>query len=307
MPECPWHGGTSVPPLPGPASPVPATADTFAVALRTAITASGMGLTQLRQRLGQRGLRVSTATLSYWQSGRSEPGRRSSVAVVSHLEDILGVPPDSLRTHLARSSMDSTTAVCVPTPVLPARIEQLRARLAPTVTSQSEHHTARVDTSGTVVERTVRSVLMARVAGADRLVVMHRRASRRHPIPALEPVAHCHPGTVHQDPDTTWDAQELYFDRILQPGESIIVEYRECDRSDPTPSYHLEAAAVVPELVLEVRFEPDKLLTSCDSCHITREEPGSVTGRLTPDSSHAVRMIRHTAPPGIYGFRWPTS
>jgi hypothetical protein len=56
-----------------------------------AIQASGLTLESLRQRLGERGIRVSVATLSYWQAGRSRPERADSIEAVGVLEEILGL------------------------------------------------------------------------------------------------------------------------------------------------------------------------------------------------------------------------
>lgn len=41
-------------------------------------------------------MRVSPATLSYWQSGRSRPERRDSLIALRHLEGVLEVPQGSL-------------------------------------------------------------------------------------------------------------------------------------------------------------------------------------------------------------------
>ena len=48
----------------------------FADVLRAAIQARGLGLERIRERLLAHGVSVSMATLSYWQSGRSQPERR---------------------------------------------------------------------------------------------------------------------------------------------------------------------------------------------------------------------------------------
>jgi hypothetical protein len=68
----------------------------FAPALRAAIRARGLGLERIRYRLRGRGVSVSLATLSHWQSGRCRPERRESLRVLSHLEVVLEVPPGSL-------------------------------------------------------------------------------------------------------------------------------------------------------------------------------------------------------------------
>ena len=124
----------------------PATADSFAGALRRAIVDSGLGLERLQARLLARGVRLSTATLSYWQSGRSEPGRRSSLAALAHLEEVLKVPPGSLAAHLAkpvgsdqsgpvRGNLDDMLAHVSPLPEPLLRLEQ---RYRPMLTGTPE-------------------------------------------------------------------------------------------------------------------------------------------------------------------------
>ena len=72
----------------------------FAVALRRAIESRGLGLDQIRQLLASRGSDVSVATLSYWQTGRRSPGRRTSFVTLAHLEDVLGMTPGALAKHI---------------------------------------------------------------------------------------------------------------------------------------------------------------------------------------------------------------
>src|SRR5436305_13025652 len=55
--------------LPDLQPPVPAPTARFAEALRAAIQASGLSLNRIEHRLRERGQAVSSATLSYWQSG----------------------------------------------------------------------------------------------------------------------------------------------------------------------------------------------------------------------------------------------
>src|SRR2546430_14372472 len=68
----------------------------FSDALRAAIQASGLSLNRIQYRLRERGCGVSSATLSYWQSGRRRPTRHESVLVVSTLEEVLRVPTGTL-------------------------------------------------------------------------------------------------------------------------------------------------------------------------------------------------------------------
>jgi transcriptional regulator with XRE-family HTH domain len=71
----------------------------FEAALRAAIRARGLGLERIRYRLRGRGVSISLATLSHWQSGRCRPERPESLHALEHLEEVLGVPTGSL-THL---------------------------------------------------------------------------------------------------------------------------------------------------------------------------------------------------------------
>ncbi|WP_326643260.1 hypothetical protein OG884_06800 [Streptosporangium sp. NBC_01755] len=65
----------------------------FHVALRVAVQARGLTLNRLRHRLGERGLRVGTTSLSYWQQGLRRPERPESLRAVRALEEILILPP----------------------------------------------------------------------------------------------------------------------------------------------------------------------------------------------------------------------
>lgn len=68
----------------------------FEHALRLAIRSRGLTLDRLRARLLERGVRTSLASLSNWQRGRCRPERVPSLRAVRELEDILGLPGDSL-------------------------------------------------------------------------------------------------------------------------------------------------------------------------------------------------------------------
>ncbi|GAB1332610.1 hypothetical protein [Streptomyces sennicomposti] len=64
---------------PGSVEP-PGSADvTFGDAFHRALRASGLSLQRLHHHLARRGISVSPVTLSHWQRGRSQPGRRQSL------------------------------------------------------------------------------------------------------------------------------------------------------------------------------------------------------------------------------------
>jgi len=54
----------------------------FAIRLRAAIATSGLSLDRIQARLRARGVVVSVTALSYWQSGKRQPERQSSLSAV---------------------------------------------------------------------------------------------------------------------------------------------------------------------------------------------------------------------------------
>lgn len=72
----------------------------FSSVLRTAVTASGMSLAQIVDKLAERNIKVTQAALSYWQSGRSLPRRQRSRQALVELEDIFSLPAGALTNPL---------------------------------------------------------------------------------------------------------------------------------------------------------------------------------------------------------------
>lgn len=77
-------------------------AGTFAEAFRDAVNASGMTLVEVVDALADRGVKLTQATLSYWQSGRSLPRRQSSLKALAEIEKVLGVPTGTLSIPVER-------------------------------------------------------------------------------------------------------------------------------------------------------------------------------------------------------------
>lgn len=94
----------------------------FPAALRAALRARGLTLTQVADELAARGLTVSLATLSYWSTGRSLPRRRTSQQVVTELEDVLGVPAGTLVSALAAGLVPHVEATDGCTAEAPVRV-----------------------------------------------------------------------------------------------------------------------------------------------------------------------------------------
>lgn len=267
--------------------------------------------------------------MSYWQSGRSEPGRRSSLAALAHVEEVLKVPPGSLSAHLAKPAgsdrpgpatddLDQLLAHLSPLPDPLLRLEQ---RYRPMLTPVSEHHTLLVGDTCSLESRWVRQVLTADVDGADRFLVTYQLAgAAQRPVDAdqttapsptrgdadIVPLAHCYVGAVYRLPASSWIAHELHFDRTLARGESIIIEYKQTGLGawGEDRTYELGWRQPLREFILEVQFSPDALPSSASSWQSGLDGSGKSVGAVALDSTHCFRLIRHSLPPGRYGVRW---
>lgn len=75
---------------------MPAQSVPFEQALRLAIAERGLTLERIADRLQARGIRLSVATLSLWQTGRCRPERPKSLRALTVIEEVLQVQPGAL-------------------------------------------------------------------------------------------------------------------------------------------------------------------------------------------------------------------
>ncbi|MFC7615132.1 XRE family transcriptional regulator [Actinokineospora soli] len=205
----------------------------FPAALRAAIERRGISLDRLRERLRVMGTPVSTATLSYWQSGRTQPERSVSLAALGNIEHIVGVPPGALATLLdppKPRGRARTRQTVLGTEFFPdvAPLERLLAGFDLSqdahLTRLSGHDRIRVDAGRGVDRRISRQVLRAEADDIDRLVVIDQMdlpCSR----PRLRAVRNCALGRVEVDLAAGLVAAELLFSRPLARNETILIEH----------------------------------------------------------------------------------
>ncbi|MEU5695082.1 XRE family transcriptional regulator [Actinosynnema sp. NPDC020468] len=268
----------------------------FADALRSAIAARGIGLERIREHLAEHGVSVSLATLSYWQSGRSRPERRSSLAAIGHLEAILDLPPGHLAGLLGPPRPRGRWLKRLPEEPRPVpswddRISRL---------SQQDVVTIGRD-RGEVSFRS-RHVLRAEEDGADRwLVVAH---VDRTP-PTITPLRHCALGRVLPRPEVGLVVAELLFDRVLRRGESIVIEH-ELVNADPHPiatNYGRRFRLPVREYVLEVQFDPAATPVACRRYSHT-DTRGDLSTPVLLGPGGSLLGVFLDFGPGEAGFRW---
>ncbi|MFD9958914.1 helix-turn-helix domain-containing protein [Amycolatopsis sp. NPDC058986] len=188
------------------------TSGEFPLALRAAITASGLSLDRIQYRLRMRGISISVPTLSHWQSGRRRPERPESLRALVELEQVLAVPPRSLRSLLG-----------------PPRPRGRYARPAPSFPADgliplSVQDRAEVGALGGLEAVFVRQVLRAERNGPDRWP-LHWDIDPGH-VPNVVASRHCATGRIGVDRREGVLSAELLFDSPLRHGETIIMDYR---------------------------------------------------------------------------------
>lgn len=282
----------------------------FSSALRRAIGTSGYTLAQLRRVLAERGVSVSAATLSYWQSGRSRPERQSSVAAVGVLEDVLAVPRGSLAMLLPlRGTL---------TPDISAFPENMSSRHDPGYGGQAEHALAELgldlegglarvsihdritlDALGVMREHSARLTLLARRDGVDRLALW-TDIEDRGAYPVIRPVLNCRLGRNAYREEGV--AAELLFDRPLRAGEPMVVEFR-CELvggTEPQLKFCRGTVGATKEIVVEMRFDPARVPAVVERFAVDSGKEAASTMRV----KNPATAVFVNPGPGHHGLRW---
>ncbi|KWT63520.1 hypothetical protein ADL21_02265 [Streptomyces albus subsp. albus] len=292
--------------------------DDFPHALHAAIRNSGLGLDRIRHRLQLRGTPVSVATLSSWQSGRTQPERPSSLAALRHLEEILDVAPGALRELLGaprprgRGRRESRM---LPIGALKPRADRA-AELLSTLDTGSDAHLVRISQHDRYEygdDRTQRRVwtrhlLRADRDGPDRWVMLFYEDEPGAGIPRLRGLRNCHPGRVIADAGAGMLAAELLFDRPLRRGESLIMEFELLNRTRRPPdgvgSCGRTLRMSTREYLLEVAFHPAALPAVCEEFTVPADGSPGTSRRITPDSTGCAHALALNVGPARFGIRW---
>ena len=278
----------------------------FADALRRAIDERGLSLERITDHLAERGVSVSAATLSYWQSGRSEPGRKSSLAALPHLESVLGLCPGELTGSLPgireRAPRHVVGGLDTLWPELPhtAVLGRLDTSWDTHLARVSVHDVLRIGADRRQVRLTVRQAMRARVDGPDRRVVMHSQDDTGAMLPRITPLHGCALGRVEHDRAGGVVGAELLFFRPLRRGETVIVKY-DVVSAAPGPQEHAYSRRLrlpMREYLLEVEFDPLALPGAVVAFAEGREHPISL------DADHRAHLVHTDTVPGTTGIRW---
>ncbi|WHT21669.1 hypothetical protein N8J89_11560 [Crossiella sp. CA-258035] len=287
----------------------------FHLAFRLAIRRSGLGIEGVSRRLHALGLPVSTSSLSYWQRGNRRPEREESLNAVRAVEELAGLPADSLvallgprrprgrwldRMHgrpLVEQSLELTS---------PVRLPDLDTGRANAQLRQLKHDwLCLVDASRCEVEQRVRQVFVALEDGVDRFLAF-QAVPPGGGRPVYRPVSDCRIGRQTHDPDSGLFAVEIVFDHVLRAGETYAIETVQLPPPGQRDGFlQYGCRAEVRELLLRVRFDPAELPVRC---HRYRTRLGGRTRDLLADVPPGPSGSAHhavlDAEPGIYGLAW---
>ena len=279
----------------------------FAEVLRTAIEVRGLGLERIRERLEAQGISVSVATLSYWQSGRSQPGRKQSMAALPHLEELLDLDPGSLQRALApgrprgrRCRVVDLDAVW-PEPPQTQVLRSLDTRWDTELERISLHDVVSMGPDRTQVSLEVRQVLRARCDGPDRRVVMHCLEDPQAAPPEIRALQGCRLGSIARDVASGIIGCELVFLDPLRRGQTVVVDY-EVQSGAPRPyevRHTRRLRLPMRQYLLEIRFDPSALPAA-----IFHVQDGEDCQRLELDAEHSVHVVDTDCTAGITGVRW---
>lgn len=287
----------------------------FASALRRAVDDSGLCLESIQQRLAERGVQVSVATLSYWQSGNRVPGRKRSEMVVAHLESVLGLEPRSLRVLVPAPKPRGpvrTPEALVLAPHFTER-EAVRA-IAERVQSRhagqqlariSQHDVVRID-----ADRRMESVRIRTVARADADGLTGMGVTQFFEDPtAGTPRLTVHSGAAvmarHVDPAHRVIGTELEFAQTLRRGDTVVLDYEITSESigPKDTSYDTSCGRSVRQCVVEVHFRPEDPPAWVESYH--RPQDGEeVRRRVAVDALGHAHVLVLDAPAGTTGLCW---
>ncbi|GDY28948.1 hypothetical protein [Gandjariella thermophila] len=290
----------------------------FPDALRAAIRASRLSLDRIQHRLALRGVTISVATLSYWQSGRRRPERPESLEALRQLEAVLALPPMALSALLGPPrprGRRSHASRLLPIDALWSRREHLAGLLAKVDTSSdgqlgriSQQDRCEIGPDRGQRSLRVRQVLRAEDDGPDRWILVYDSEAPGC-LPELTGLRNCRLGRTTTDDDRRILVAELLFDQPLARGDTLIMEYELVNPGPPYPRggdvYCRKFRLPAREYVVEVRFSPEALPARCQQFStLIGEDERSRRRNLALDASGGVHAVALGFGPGVFGIGW---
>lgn len=290
----------------------------FDQALRAAILHSGLTLDRIRYRLSLQNIQVSVAALSHWQSGRSQPEKHESLMAISQLEELLSVPAGSLTALLhaprprgRRRTRDqhavAAHAVWPPQDNVLDLLDGFDTGHDDALVRISHHDLVKIGPDRGERSLRVRQLLRSDQDGVDRSVAVYHVDEPSQSAPAVRALWHCRVGKTVFAARSGYLVAEILFDRPLDRGDTIAIEYALICAPPYARSARFERSLRHPvrEYLLEIAFDPAALPIRC--CQYARsnvmQEQDRIRG-LRLDPSHCVQLAKLDAAPGMHGIRW---
>lgn len=254
--------------------------------------------------------------LSYWQSGKRQPERQSSISAVRALESVLGLSPGELVSLLPpprpRGAPPRRRApggtVNFPMHALRALLERVGAPHAleqrHRLNLVSLHDRCEIAEDGGQRSMTARAVFQATEDGQDRWLLVYDHGGAGPPL--LHELRNCEAGRVEVDAEHGLTAAELLFDHPIARGETHLIEYTLTNSGPPYPecrnTYYREFRRPVREYLLEIRF--DSPPAQC--WQYTRDGDSTEETRIErhPDAGGGVHSVALDFGPGVFGISW---
>lgn len=291
----------------------------FQNALRTAIHDSGLSLDRIQHRLRSRGISISVATLSYWQSGRRRPERPESLEALVHIEHELGLPASSLSSLLGPPKPRGRGYRQPAAPALeelwtrPNRLAELLAQVDTTWDAAlhriSQHDRCEIAPDGGIRRLRMRQLLKATTDGPDRWILVVHPDESGAPIPEVRALRNCRAGRTIRDLETGFLVVELLFDQALARGDTVLMEY---ELGYPAPPYPENGNSCchrfrlpVRECIIEVIFDADRLPRILQQYSIPLGDGASARRRnLVLGGDNSVHAVALDFGPGVFGITW---
>lgn len=300
----------------------------FDRALQLAIASSGLTLSRLEYHLAQRGHHIGRSTLSYWQQGQRRPERPDSIEALRSLEDLLGLPTNSLYKLLGppkprgrwigyrpgglewSEMWDDVEAV---QRVLAAGSRRENSKLEDVTVFESIKVGARREQDW----QHTRSLVRAREDGADRIVALYRvNPGVDSSAVRVDELENCRIGRRRFLPEARLAAFELLLDRSLRAGQTHLFGYRFVLPA-PTAEDHADAWTTeettsgrvfrnpVHSYVLQAEFADAMLPVRCYWVRFARlGGREQIVNELGITAQNTVHFSLESALPAAQGIRW---
>lgn len=288
----------------------------FAGGLRAAIADSGLSLEEIMEQVAERGHRISTSSLSAWQSGLSSPSRAMSRQAIPDLEGVLGLADGGLTgllpTQRARRARTAPATNVAELWTDPDGVCRLLARVGAVIDDLREPEKLSrrlrltVDAGGNHRHLTVGDLVRAHHQPTTRLLYVSR-----FPWVSDLPVVAATSGLVFDrfrgDHARGLGAFVFRFDPVIPPQGLAAVEFTIVHPPRLTTTYfNVRVAESCRDLSMTVSFDPTRPPRKCWAFRkASARDPEQPLGPLTANRAGTTYQFARVDPaPGIYGIRW---